>query len=123
MADCDPDRVPKIVAGCPWCGDGTHLKVKGDGFGAVSLCCLKCECRGPAAPIQGGFAEADEQAVLAWSHRSAIDPELLNRVKSAVELAAVLNGGQASGATEVPVRLADLAQIIRTSRPDWLSRA
>jgi hypothetical protein len=122
MADCDPKRVPKIVAGCPWCGDGTQLSLKGDGFGGVSLCCLKCECRGPAAPIQTGFAEADDQAIHAWSNRSAIAPEVLERVKSAVDLAAVLNGGRASGATEVPVRFADLVQIIRTSRPDWLSR-
>lgn len=122
MADCEPKRAPKIVAGCPWCGDGTHLTVKGDGFGGVSLSCLKCDCRGPAAPIQDDFAAADDLAIVAWSNRSAIDPEVLGRVKSALDLAAVLNGGRALGATEVPVRFSDLVQIIRTSRPDWLSR-
>ena len=123
MSDESSNRSPAVIAGCPWCGDGTPLAVKGDGFGGVSLTCLQCNCRGPAAPIQDDFSEADQNAIASWSARSAIEPDLLKRVKGAVDLAAVLNGGKATAATEVPVRLADLLKIVRISRPDWLSRA
>jgi hypothetical protein len=120
MAEGESKRAQGVIAGCPWCGDGTPLTFKGDGFGGVSLCCLKCNCRGPAAPIESDFSEADDNALASWSARSAIDGEVLSRVKMATELATLLNGGKTSPATEVPVRLGDLVKIIRISKPDWL---
>jgi hypothetical protein len=124
MADVEPRPAAQaMVAGCPWCGDGTQLTLKGDGFGEVSLSCLKCHCRGPAVTIEGDFDQADAQAIASWSSRSGIDLEVLERVKSAVDLAAVLNGGKATASTEVPVRFGDLVKIIRTSRPGWLRKA
>jgi hypothetical protein len=121
MTDRTSDRAPAVVAGCPWCGDGTPLTLKGDGFGGVALCCLQCNCRGPSTVIEGDFAEADSKAIQSWSTRSGIESEVLKRVRAAAQLATLLNDGKTAASTEVPVRYSDLVKIIRISKPDWHS--
>ena len=109
----------RVVAACPWCGSGTPLKVAGDGFGRLSLSCLKCRCRGPEVPIAGDFDQADESAIAGWSTRSSVPSESIHRVTAAVNLAALMQGGTLRPETEVPVRFDDLLRLIRICQPAW----
>ena len=106
----------RIAAGCPWCGDGTQLLLRGDGIGGVSLWCTRCGCKGPTVPISGDFGDADEAAIDHWSSRAArkaaVDTALLSRVQSAIAVATLLNGGHVTESLEVPVKFSDLANIL-----------
>ncbi len=109
----------RMVAGCPWCGDGTALSVQGDGMGGVSLACTQCGCKGPASPIGMDFAEADEAAIELWSARSAVEPEVLKGIGSSIAVALLMGGGKLAPGAHVSLKYADLKRLIQVAAPGW----
>jgi hypothetical protein len=111
---------PRIIAGCPWCGNGTALSVQGDGVGGVSLACTECGCKGPTTSIGTDFEEADATALKLWSTRSAIEQEVLKSVSSSVAMALLMEGGGKLGpSSHVSIKYSDLTRIMQAAAPTW----
>jgi hypothetical protein len=117
-------KTEKAAAGCPWCGAGTKLILRGDGFGGISLWCSQCACKGPTVKIENDFADADEAAVDKWSKRAspslALPQEVVDRVSRSVAFASVLSAGPVSETTEVSLKICDIRALMEVAVPDWL---
>lgn len=109
-------RRERVVASCPWCGPGTELQVRGDGYGGVAVACTKCGAAGPPALVEEDFNAADQAALARWSARHAdIEAELLERIRLSKDMASLLSGGKLSDETEVSVRYGDLRDLVRAT--------
>ncbi len=123
LQDRDFYERKQAAAGCPWCGDGTELILRGDGFGGMSLWCSKCACKGPTVPIEEAFENADGAAIHQWSKRAARQPDLpqevIDRVSRSVALASVLRVGSLSDTAEVSLQVRDVSALMKLAVPDW----
>ena len=102
--------------GCPWCGDGTQLLLRGDGVGGSALWCKQCLCKGPTVEIDGDFESSDVRTIERWSNRSMprrnIDPAMLERLQRMITLQLMIGDNRGDASARIPVALDDLHALL-----------
>lgn len=105
--------------GCPWCGDGTQLLLRGDGVGGSALWCRQCLCKGPTVEIDGDFERSDMRTIERWSNRSTsssnVDPALLERLQRMISLHMMIASSGEGASVRVPVGLDDLHTLLQAA--------